>query len=33
VAEYRQVVPFIDEDEVMYTHIANSVDFIRNYKF
>lgn len=32
VAEYRQVVPFIDEDEVMYTHIANSVDFIRNYK-
>ena len=31
VAQYRQVVPFIQEDEVMYTHMANSIDFIRNY--
>lgn len=31
VAQYREVVPFIEEDEVMYTHMANSVKFIRNY--
>ncbi len=30
VADYRKVVPFIDNDEVMYPHIASSVEFIRN---
>lgn len=29
VADYRRVVPFIEEDEVMYPHIAASVEFIR----
>lgn len=28
--EYRKVVPFIVNDEVMYPHIAHSVDFLRN---
>lgn len=32
VAEYRKVVPFIDEDQVMYTHIAHSIDFLRKNK-
>ncbi|MDE5637589.1 MAG: histidine ammonia-lyase, partial [Alistipes sp.] len=27
--EYRKRVPFIDDDCVMYPHIAASVDFIR----
>lgn len=31
VAQYREVVPFIQEDEVMYTHMANSIRFVRNY--
>lgn len=31
VADYRKVVPFIEEDTIMYTHIANSTEFIRNY--
>lgn len=31
MSEYRKVVPFIDEDQVMYTLISKSVDFIRNY--
>lgn len=29
-ADYRQVVPFIEEDEVMYPHIAQSVEFLRH---
>ena len=29
---YRQVVPFIDHDMVMYPYIAKSVDFLRNYE-
>ena len=29
VADYRKVVPFIEEDQVMYTHIANSIQFLR----
>ncbi len=29
VAEYRKRVPFIDTDEVMYPHIAASVEFVR----
>ncbi len=29
VADYRKVVPFIKDDEVMFTHIANTVNFIR----
>lgn len=28
VSKYRAVVPFIDADQVMYTHIDNSVQFI-----
>ncbi len=33
VKEYRKVVNFIEEDEVMYTHINNSVAFLQsNYK-
>ncbi len=31
VADYRKVVPFIEEDTIMYTHIANSTEFIRKY--
>ena len=27
--EYRKVVPFIVRDEVMYPHIANSIEFLR----
>lgn len=30
VADYRRVVPFIENDEVMYPHIADSIEFIRN---
>ena len=29
VADYRKVVPFIENDEVMYPHIAHSIDFLR----
>ncbi len=29
VADYRKRVPFIDTDQVMYPHIAASVDFLR----
>lgn len=29
LADYRKRVPFIDNDEVMYTHIADSVQFLR----
>ncbi|NLB67626.1 MAG: histidine ammonia-lyase [Bacteroidales bacterium] len=32
VAEYRDAVPFIDEDEVMYHHIRRSIIFLRNQK-
>jgi len=28
--EYRKVVPFIVNDEVMYPHIQNSIEFLRN---
>ena len=31
VAEYRKVVEFVRNDKVMYTEIAKSVDFIKNY--
>lgn len=27
--DYRKVVPFIVRDEVMYPHIANSIEFLR----
>lgn len=27
--EYRRVVPYIDNDEVMYPHIESSIQFIR----
>ena len=30
VADYRRVVPFIDNDEVMYPHIESSIQFLRN---
>lgn len=29
VADYRKVVPFVDDDQVMYPHIASSVDFVK----
>lgn len=32
VANYRQVVPFIDKDVVMYPYIARSVDFLHSEK-
>ncbi len=32
-AAYREVVPFIEDDCVMYPHIHNSVDFLRKWKF
>lgn len=31
VTEYRKVVPFIENDEVMYPHIADSIDFLRRH--
>jgi histidine ammonia-lyase len=31
VAEYRKVVEFVNVDKVMYTEIAKSVDFVKNY--
>ncbi len=31
IQSYRRYVPFIEEDEVMYTHIASSIAFINNY--
>lgn len=30
VAAYRRTVPFIDDDQVMYPHIAASVEFLRH---
>ena len=30
--EYRQVVPFISHDVVMYPHIAQTVEFMRNHE-
>lgn len=30
VADYRKHVPFIDDDEVMYPHIASSVEFLHS---
>ncbi len=32
IREYRKIVPFIKDDKVMYTEIAKSTEFIRNYK-
>lgn len=32
VEEYRQYVPFIEEDQVMYTHIQHSIIFLHNQK-
>lgn len=29
VEAYRRVVPFIDNDEVMYPHIESSIQFLR----
>jgi histidine ammonia-lyase len=29
ITEYRKVVPFIDTDQIMYTKISDSVDFLR----
>lgn len=33
VSEYRGVVPFIENDKIMYTEIAKSVEFIRNVTY
>jgi histidine ammonia-lyase len=30
VQQYRKVVNFIEDDEVMYTHINNSIEFLRS---
>lgn len=32
-ADYRRVVPFIQHDEVMYPHIAETIDFLRKEDF
>jgi histidine ammonia-lyase len=32
INEYRKMIPFIKDDKVMYTEIAKSIEFIRNYK-
>ena len=32
LAEYRKVVPFIENDEVMYPHIASSIKFLEELK-
>ena len=32
LAEYRKVVPFIENDEVMYPHIASSIQFLEGLK-
>jgi histidine ammonia-lyase len=32
IADYRKVVPFINEDQPMYPHIAKSVEFLQNEK-
>lgn len=29
-ADFRKVVPFIDDDQVMYPHIASAVEFLQN---
>lgn len=29
---YRKVVPFVDDDMVMYPHIATSVKFLNDYE-
>ena len=29
---YRKVVPFVDNDTVMYPHIATSVKFLNDYE-
>jgi histidine ammonia-lyase len=31
--EYRKMVPFIENDEVMYPHIAKSVEFLKREVF
>ena len=31
-ADYRKVVPFVNEDQPMYPHIAKSVEFLQNNK-
>jgi len=33
VAAYRKYVKFIDDDEIMYTNMAKSVSFLRDYNF
>lgn len=32
-AQYRIVVPFIEEDEIMYTHMQKSTEFLKSYKY
>lgn len=33
IAEYRQHVPFVDEDKILYTEIENTVQFLKQTKF
>jgi histidine ammonia-lyase len=32
VRSYREKIPFIKDDKVMYSEIAKSIDFVRNFK-
>ena len=32
IAAYRKYVKFIEDDEIMYTNIAKSINFLRDYK-
>ena len=32
IDKYRKIVPFIEEDEVMYTHMQKSKDFLSSFK-
>ena len=32
IADYRKSVPFINEDQPMYPHIAKSVEFLQTNK-
>ena len=33
VNSYRETIPFINDDKVMYSEIEKSINFIRNYKY
>ena len=33
VADYRKIVPFVEEDKIMYTEIEKSVQFLKQTQF